>query len=114
VVCDDDLMSRRVVCGLLADAGFDIVGEADMALHALEIVSAARPDLLVLDVNLPGLPGDEIVRDVRERSPETKVIVISAFDLEHLDRAEMDVDAVLPKSDLVRFDEVLAGVMASR
>lgn len=114
VVCDDDLMSRQVLRGLLVDAGFDIVGEVDMAVAALDLVSVTRPDVLVLDVNMPGLSGVDIIHDVQERSPATAIIVVSAYDVEHLDEIELGAAAVLPKTDLVRFDEVLAEVMADR
>jgi DNA-binding NarL/FixJ family response regulator len=107
-------MSRRVLCGLLRDAGFDVVGETDMALSALDLVGMARPDVLVLDVNLPGLSGTEIMRDLRERSPGTSVIVVSAYDMTHLDAVDLRAAATLPKTDLVRFDEVLTDVMAGR
>jgi two-component SAPR family response regulator len=114
VVCDDDLMSRRIVCGLLIDAGFQIIGEVDMAVAALDLVSVTRPDLLVLDVNMPGLSGLDIIRDVNERTPSTRIIVISAYDVDHLDELELGVAAVLPKAELVRFDEVVAAVMAEQ
>jgi two-component system chemotaxis response regulator CheY len=105
-------MSRQVVRGLLIDAGFEVIGEVDMAVAALDLVSVTRPDLLVLDVNMPGLSGLDIIRDVNERTPATRIIVISAYDVDHLDELELGVAAVLPKTDLVRFDEVVAAVMA--
>ena len=114
VVCDDDLMSRQVLRGLLADAGYDVVGEADMAVAALDLVTVTRPDVLVLDVNLPGLSGVEIIRDVSERTPDTCVIVVSAYDVDHLDTVQLEGAAVLSKTDLVRFDEVLAQALAER
>jgi two-component system chemotaxis response regulator CheY len=114
VVCDDDLMSRQVLRGLLTDAGFEVIGEVDMAISALDLVSVTRPDVLVLDVNMPGLSGVDIIKDVQERSADTAIIVVSAYDVDHLDEIEMRVAAVLPKTDLVRFDEVLSGVMAER
>jgi DNA-binding NarL/FixJ family response regulator len=107
-------MSRQVLRGLLVDAGFDVIGEVDMAISALDLVSVTRPDVLVLDVNMPGLSGVEIIKDVQERSVDTAIIVVSAYDVDHLDEIEMRVAAVLPKTDLVRFDEVLSGVMAER
>jgi DNA-binding NarL/FixJ family response regulator len=114
VVCDDDLMSRRVLRGLLTDAGFDIVGEVDMAVAALDVVSVTRPDVLVLDVSMPGMSGVDIVTDVLERSPDTAIIVVSAFDVGQLDGLGLRVAAVLPKADLVRFDQVLAEIMVER
>ena len=70
--------------------------------------------MLVLDVNMPGLSGVDIIHDVQERSPDTAIIVVSAYDVDHLDELELGVAAVLPKTDLVRFDEVLAEVMAEQ
>jgi two-component SAPR family response regulator len=107
-------MSRQVLCGLLNEAGYDVIGEVDMAVSALDLVSVTRPDLLVLDVNMPGLSGVDIVNDVQERSPGTAIIVVSAYDVDHLDSLSLQVAAVLPKTDLVRFDEVLAEVAAER
>ena len=114
VLCDDDLMSRQVLRGLLNDAGFDVIGEVDMAVSALDLVSVTRPDVLVLDVNMPGLSGVDIVKDVQERSPDTAIIVVSAYDVDHHDDLASRVAAVLPKTDLVRFDEVLNEVMTNR
>ena len=114
VLCDDDLMSRQVLRGLLNEAGFEVIGEVDMAVAALDLVSVTHPDVLVLDVNMPGLSGVDIVRDVQERSPDTAIIVVSAFDVDHLDELSSRVAAVLPKTDLVRFDEVLTEVMTKR
>src|SRR3954463_2915780 len=105
-------MSRRVLRGLLVDAGFEIIGEADMAVSALDLVTVTRPDVLVLDVNMPGLSGVEIIRDVGERSPQTAIIVVSAYDVDHLDRLELGTAAVLPKTDLIEFDRVLHEVLS--
>ncbi len=53
------------------------------------------------------------MHDVNERSPDTAIIVVSAYDLDHLDELDLGTAAVLPKADLGRFDEVLASVMAN-
>jgi two-component system nitrogen regulation response regulator GlnG len=85
-----------------------------MAVSALDLVSVTRPDLLVLDVNMPGISGVDIVHDVMERSPDTSIIVVSAYDVLHLDEFELGGAAILPKADLVRFDQVVADVMAEK
>jgi len=113
-VCDDDLMSRRVLRGLLVDAGFDIVGEVDMAVTALDLVTVTRPDVLVLDVNMPGLSVVAVAFKNKKRSPDTAIIVVSAYDVDHLDRLQLGTAAVLPKTDLVEFDRLLAEVVAAK
>ena len=111
VVCDDDWMSRQVLRGLLVDAGYDVL-EAEVATVALDIVRATRPEVLVLDVNLPGMSGLDILRDVRMRSPATAVVVVSSFDLSGVDVSAMGA-VTLPKADLAKFDQVLADLRAS-
>ncbi len=106
-------MSRQVLRGLLIDAGVDVIGEVDMAISALDLVTVTRPDVLVLDVNMPGLSGVDILHDVADRSPDTAIIVVSAYDVDHLEDLKIPA-AVLPKTDLVRFDEVLASVLSGR
>jgi CheY-like chemotaxis protein len=116
VVCDDDPMSRRVLSGLLEAQGYEIAGEAGLALEALELVSESHPDVLVLDVYLPGISGNEIVADVRDCSPHTVVVMVSAYPTDSLPlvNAEKLADAVLTKTELVHFNEVFESVMAAR
>ncbi|GEM_PF-3680866 len=115
VVCDDDEVSRRILTGMLRDQGYEVIGEATMATEALQLVAVTKPDVLVLDVSLPGMPGTEIVKDVRLRSPRTAVIMVSAFDVSEVEENAIDhPDAVLTKTELADFDHVLSSVMARR
>jgi len=65
---------RQVVAG---DPRFELVGEAGDGLTALKLVQELRPDLAVLDVNLPGLSGLEIARKLQAKRLPTRVIILT-------------------------------------
>jgi DNA-binding NarL/FixJ family response regulator len=62
---------------LEAEPDFAVVGEAADGLEAVRVVERLRPDVLVLDLMMPGLSGLEVLRIVRDRSSETRVVVLS-------------------------------------
>jgi DNA-binding NarL/FixJ family response regulator len=65
-VVDDHALFRAGLISLLEDMpGFFVVGEAGDGLNALELIRANRPDVLLLDVNMPGMSGVETVRAIR-------------------------------------------------
>jgi DNA-binding response OmpR family regulator len=76
LVVEDELEIARIVRDYLARAGFDVivVGDADSALAS---VRSARPDLLVLDLGLPGQDGLDVAREVRRRS-DTPIVILTA------------------------------------
>lgn len=76
LVVDDDPTVREVVARYLERAGHEVLVAAD-GLQALELVASGSPDLVVLDLMLPGLDGLEVCRQLRETTP-VPVIVLSA------------------------------------
>ncbi|MEV4561692.1 response regulator transcription factor [Kitasatospora sp. NPDC049285] len=79
LVVDDDAAIRRTLERGLRLSGFT-VAVAEDGPAALERIAAAPPDVLVLDVNLPGLPGTEVCRSLRGRGDDTPVLMLSALD----------------------------------
>ena len=78
VVADDHPMWRDAVARDLADAGFTVVATADDGPSAVRRTLATRPDVLVLDLNLPGMRGDEVCAAIREAQVPTRVLILSA------------------------------------
>ncbi len=78
MVVDDHPMWRDAVARDLAEAGFDVVATAGDGPQAVRRAKAAGPDVLVLDLNLPGLPGVEVCKEVLADRPELRVLVLSA------------------------------------
>ncbi|MDN3057725.1 response regulator transcription factor [Streptomyces sp. SRF1] len=87
MVVDDHPMWRDAVARDLAEAGFDVVATAGDGPQAVRRAKAAGPDVLVLDLNLPGLPGVEVCKEVVADRPELRVLVLSASG-EHADVLE--------------------------
>jgi two-component system response regulator NreC len=78
VLADDHPVVRQGLRALLeAEPGFHIVGETDEGVAAAELVERLKPDVLLVDVMMPGLNGLEVTRQVRQRFPYTRVIVLS-------------------------------------
>ena len=61
------------------DAGYDVVGEAGDGAAGLAVISEVRPDVVLLDLRMPGMGGVEVARQLRERSPNVRVIMFSAY-----------------------------------
>lgn len=60
-----------------AEPAFRVIGEAGDGLEAVQQVEHLRPDVLVLDLMMPGLSGLEVTCQVRKRSPKTRVVILS-------------------------------------
>jgi two-component system, NarL family, response regulator NreC len=78
VVADDHHLVRQGLRMLLAaEPDFQIAGEAGDGLEALRLVKELQPDALVLDLMMPVLNGLEVTRRVSQRSPQTRVVILS-------------------------------------
>jgi NarL family two-component system response regulator LiaR len=81
VVADDHPVVREgLVAMLQTQADFEIVGEAASGPEALALVDGRTPDVLMLDLELPGLDGVGVLRHLREASSPTRAIVFTVFD----------------------------------
>ena len=78
VIADDHPVLREGLRAILdAELDMDVVAEASDGREALHLVEELNPDVLVLDLSMPALPGLEVLRRVAGDSPETKVVVLS-------------------------------------
>src|SRR5579883_136601 len=78
VLADDHRIVRQGLRALLGmEPDVRLVGEAADGLEAVRLVTRLKPDILVLDLMLPGLSGLEVARRVAEHSPRTRVVVLS-------------------------------------
>lgn len=80
LVVEDEVLVRELVGRLLTASGYQVV-EADDAISAAQVIGSARPDLVILDVGLPGMSGLELLEHIR-RTSDLPVIVLSGRGLE--------------------------------
>ncbi|WP_327328281.1 response regulator transcription factor [Streptomyces sp. NBC_01210] len=78
MVVDDHPMWRDAVARDLAAAGFDVVATAGDGPQAVRRAKAVAPDVLVLDLNLPGMPGVQVCKELVGSRPALRVLVLSA------------------------------------
>jgi two-component system NarL family response regulator len=78
-IAEDQRMVREALGTLLArEPDITVVGEAATGPEAIALAHAQRPDVLVLDIGLPGMDGIEVTRALRQRQPGIKVLALSA------------------------------------
>jgi DNA-binding NarL/FixJ family response regulator len=80
LVADDHAIVRDGIRALLTAAGdLEVVGEASSGLEAIELATRLEPDLVLMDIAMPGLGGLEATLEIRKRLPRVKVVVLSQY-----------------------------------
>jgi DNA-binding NarL/FixJ family response regulator len=78
MVVDDHPLVRNAVRQALETADLEVVAEAASAEEALELAPDVRPDVLLVDIELPGMNGVALVRELAPRLPETRILMLTA------------------------------------
>ncbi len=103
LIVDDDSMFRVLLKRVLTrDPNIDVVGEARDGEEAIQLVRKLRPDVVLMDIKMPGLNGLEAMRRSKAERPVTKVIVLTIHDEGPFHSAAVagGADAFLPKKTL--------------
>ena len=80
VVADDQPLFRSAARSVLgATSDFELVGEASSGEEAVALVDSLRPDLVLIDINMPGIGGIEAARAIAAAHPETMTILVSTY-----------------------------------
>ena len=80
LVDDQETYLRAMTSVVEETPGFEVVGRAMSGEEALEVATATLPDLVLMDVNLPGIDGLEATRRLRTRTPAPVVLLLSTYD----------------------------------
>lgn len=79
LLVDDAKFMRMILKGILQEADFEVVGEASNGEEAIKMYQDIRPDLVTMDIVMPGMTGVEVVRRIKEIDPVAKVLMVSAM-----------------------------------
>jgi two-component system, NarL family, response regulator DegU len=108
IIIDDHQLFREGVKRILDfESSFDVVAEGDDGSEAMDLVETHKPDVVIMDINMPNMNGVEATKMLVNRYPETKVIILSIHDEENYVQhalktgaqgyllKEMDADALI-------------------
>ena len=81
LICDDQMVVRLGLRAILSTApGIEVIGEASDGAEALAFVAETRPDVVLMDLKMPGMNGVQTTRALRERYPEVGILILTTYD----------------------------------
>ena len=83
VIAEDHNILREGLKSLVrSNDAFEVVAEAGDGIEAIRAVEKHRPDLLLLDLSMPRMSGISVIKDIKARFPETKILALTIHDTE--------------------------------
>jgi two-component system, LytTR family, response regulator LytT len=109
LVVDDEQPARDELCYLLGQMpDIDVVGQAGDGVEALGLLEDLEPDVVFLDIQMPGLTGFEVARQVLARAVVPQIVFVTAYDQYALDAFQVNaVDYLLKPVDPARLDQAM-------
>jgi DNA-binding NarL/FixJ family response regulator len=80
LIVDDNPSIRHIIRSLLEQQGYEICGEAEDGLQAINLARELKPDLILLDLSMPKLGGPQAASVLRRELPKTRIILFTLFD----------------------------------
>ena len=81
LIVDDHPVVRQGLQSLLSNySDIQVAGEADTGLRALEVAALLQPDVVLLDIRLPGANGTDVTRQLRRQNPKARIIILTAYE----------------------------------
>ena len=104
LIADDSPTVRQVLCGALEATGFDVCGQATNGLEAIEQAVRSHPDLIVLDLSMPGVNGLQAARTIRNQLPSIPIILFTGYAeaVNVKDATSAGINSVIGKPDVKR------------
>ena len=79
LICDDTAFMRMMIKDILTKNGYNIAGEAENGLKAIEKYAEVKPDLVLMDITMPEMDGIEALKRIKAADPNASVIMCSAM-----------------------------------
>lgn len=109
IVVDDEQLAREDLCFLLEQlGGIDVVGQAGNGVEGLSTIETLSPDVVFLDVQMPGMTGFEVARRLLEQQPGCQIVFVTAYDQYAIEAFEVNaVDYLLKPIEQARLEQAL-------
>ena len=79
LICDDAAFMRMMIKDILTKNGYNVAGEAEKGLRAVEKYNEVKPDLVMMDITMPEMDGIQALKKIKEMDPGATVIMCSAM-----------------------------------
>ncbi|MGI8499165.1 MAG: response regulator [Gemmatimonadaceae bacterium] len=79
LVCDDAIFMRTMISDILQQSGYEIIGEAETGVQAIEKYKELRPDLVTMDIVMPDMGGIDAVREITRFDANARILMCSAM-----------------------------------
>jgi len=112
LICDEHRLFRDGLKSLLQNAGLEVVGETAEGQSALKLVKKLRPDIVIIDVSIPGLNGIDVTRQLRQEHSAAKVIVMTMQSGGRVILSALGAGAVAYLLKHSAFEELLIAIQA--
>ena len=109
LLVEDNHALRPVIARRIQAAGFEVVGPASNGPEALIVAAEDKPDVVVLDYQLPGMSGEDVARDLRAAVPGVKIIAFSGVTISKPYWA----DGFVPKTDVDQLEPLINQLFSS-
>lgn len=93
VIADDELHVRTILKEILSALNCDVIGEAASGLEAVELFRVHQPDLMILDITMPLLSGEEVLMMIMTEFPDALIIILTSMTDENSVNACLDLGA---------------------
>lgn len=97
LIVDDSAVNRNILRNILEKEGFDVIAEAENGETGIDEYLDKSPDIVTLDISMPGIGGIEVLKHIKEHNPHTKVIMLSAEGGQKEKAAEFGADEFITK-----------------
>lgn len=94
LIVDDNVMTRDLIKDLLTEMGHQVVGEAENGDEAIKIYTAQRPELVLMDLIMPGKNGLETLEELKIIDPAAKVVMVTAVEQDILSQQLLGKGAI--------------------
>ncbi|HEY3420866.1 MAG TPA: response regulator [Methanomassiliicoccales archaeon] len=84
LICDDSIVMRKMINDILSRNGFSVVGQAKNGAEAVELYSKLQPDLVTMDIIMPGEPGVEIVKKIVTLDSKARIMMVTGLSQKNL------------------------------
>jgi two-component system chemotaxis response regulator CheY len=84
LICDDSIVMRKMINDILSRNGFNVVGQAKNGAEAVELYAKLQPDLVTMDIIMPGEPGVEIVKKIVTIDSKARIMMVTGLSQKNL------------------------------